>query len=198
MSMSIASMLSTFKSVVRGSWVVVRVKPARDYESRSTNHDPRFSRKDDDGADGERSRDAGREYQLVVRGPACCVPHRARGGVARGARIAPQRVRHAGLGCELHRGAEGVERLGQAERGRGLGGDALDIHTALAGQRPQHGGLRLRIELRLRGRPLGSRWRGGGQALDRKSTRLNSSHSQISYAVFCLKKKKEMTSKRRR
>src|SRR5688572_31559755 len=43
---------------------------------------------------------------------------------------------------------------------------------------------------------------GGGQALqrerepglreaDRKSTRLNSSHSQISYAVFCLKKKKK-------
>src|SRR2546430_6719162 len=27
-------------------------------------------------------------------------------------------------------------------------------------------------------------------AIDRKSTRLNSSHSQISYAVFCLKKKK--------
>src|SRR2546430_13729824 len=28
---------------------------------------------------------------------------------------------------------------------------------------------------------------------DRKSTRLNSSHSQISYAVFCLKKKKNHT-----
>src|SRR2546430_10263974 len=27
---------------------------------------------------------------------------------------------------------------------------------------------------------------------DRKSTRLNSSHSQISYAVFCLKKKKQL------
>src|SRR2546430_7743929 len=27
---------------------------------------------------------------------------------------------------------------------------------------------------------------------DRKSTRLNSSHSQISYAVFCLKKKKHL------
>src|SRR5688572_30991700 len=27
--------------------------------------------------------------------------------------------------------------------------------------------------------------------IDRKSTRLNSSHSQISYAVFCLKKKKQ-------
>src|SRR5688572_32525488 len=32
----------------------------------------------------------------------------------------------------------------------------------------------------------------GGDAVgDRKSTRLNSSHSQISYAVFCLKKKRE-------
>src|SRR5688572_32613963 len=30
-------------------------------------------------------------------------------------------------------------------------------------------------------------------AEDRKSTRLNSSHSQISYAVFCLKKKKKNT-----
>src|SRR2546430_12194145 len=29
-----------------------------------------------------------------------------------------------------------------------------------------------------------------GRIRDRKSTRLNSSHSQISYAVFCLKKKK--------
>src|SRR2546428_7822972 len=30
----------------------------------------------------------------------------------------------------------------------------------------------------------------GGDPQDRKSTRLNSSHDQISYAVFCLKKKK--------
>src|SRR3712207_8365355 len=29
-----------------------------------------------------------------------------------------------------------------------------------------------------------------GQPVDRKSTRLNSSHANISYAVFCLKKKK--------
>src|SRR2546430_8843964 len=33
-------------------------------------------------------------------------------------------------------------------------------------------------------------------AEDRKSTRLNSSHSQISYAVFCLKKKKKHNKKR--
>src|SRR5688572_31991275 len=33
-------------------------------------------------------------------------------------------------------------------------------------------------------------------AADRKSTRLNSSHSQISYAVFCLKKKKKKIKKK--
>src|SRR5690554_7783797 len=33
---------------------------------------------------------------------------------------------------------------------------------------------------------------GTGQYLDRKSTRLNSSHVRISYAVFCLKKKKKL------
>src|SRR5438874_3743161 len=35
------------------------------------------------------------------------------------------------------------------------------------------------------------------QARDRKSTRLNSSHVEISYAVFCLKKKKKKQTKRR-
>src|SRR3712207_8346143 len=38
-----------------------------------------------------------------------------------------------------------------------------------------------------RGRERGERLRVG---VDRKSTRLNSSHANISYAVFCLKKKK--------
>src|SRR5439155_7652354 len=37
--------------------------------------------------------------------------------------------------------------------------------------------------------PLGSRW---CHRRDRKSTRLNSSHVAISYAVFCLKKKKKI------
>src|SRR3712207_8185253 len=48
-------------------------------------------------------------------------------------------------------------------------------------------------------RPATRRWarrpsrRGGGPggSQDRKSTRLNSSHANISYAVFCLKKKKK-------
>src|SRR2546429_4472750 len=37
--------------------------------------------------------------------------------------------------------------------------------------------------------------RKGGSGGDRKSTRLNSSHGYISYAVFCLKKKKDSTLK---
>src|SRR3712207_8134854 len=35
----------------------------------------------------------------------------------------------------------------------------------------------------------------GIKEIDRKSTRLNSSHANISYAVFCLKKKKQATSR---
>src|SRR2546430_10597775 len=46
-----------------------------------------------------------------------------------------------------------------------------------------------RDELRLRRRHEDAT--AAHRARDRKSTRLNSSHSQISYAVFCLKKKKE-------
>src|SRR3712207_8511317 len=48
-------------------------------------------------------------------------------------------------------------------------------------------------------RPFGPAGAGARQARphqpDRKSTRLNSSHANISYAVFCLKKKKNKTSK---
>src|SRR6267143_6158405 len=50
-----------------------------------------------------------------------------------------------------------------------------------------------------RSRPGGCRCRDEhrhpGGARDRKSTRLNSSHSSISYAVFCLKKKKKQKKK---
>src|SRR5690349_23398196 len=37
----------------------------------------------------------------------------------------------------------------------------------------------------------GDRYTPGTRVIDRKSTRLNSSHVEISYAVFCLKKKKK-------
>src|SRR5689334_24075839 len=50
-----------------------------------------------------------------------------------------------------------------------------------------------RGRLRVRLTQCGDAKRLGPEALgqDRKSTRLNSSHSSISYAVFCLKKKKK-------
>src|SRR5688572_31859213 len=53
----------------------------------------------------------------------------------------------------------------------------------------------LSLALEERETPEVDRQSAGGQLrnglTDRKSTRLNSSHSQISYAVFCLKKKKQ-------
>src|SRR5260221_4692658 len=48
----------------------------------------------------------------------------------------------------------------------------------------------LRLRLRQWGVQVGETLGGGLAARDRKSTRLNSSHTVISYAVFCLKKKK--------
>src|SRR2546427_8775974 len=46
-----------------------------------------------------------------------------------------------------------------------------------------------RCRHRRRREPSGLQLTATGDGVDRKSTRLNSSHSQISYAVFCLKKK---------
>src|SRR5690606_40640703 len=75
---------------------------------------------------------------------------------------------------------------------RGLYGAVALLHGAQqrAAQITQHGRHDLRmgfIELR--------EIHVGGERLpvDRKSTRLNSSHVKISYAVFCLKKKKKAT-----
>src|SRR5690606_41758603 len=92
----------------------------------------------------------------------------------------------------------------------------LSLHDALPIFRPGHvlrdGGpgagcqhaaaprLASRRRIRARGRRIASILprqgrRGAGCGADRKSTRLNSSHVKISYAVFCLKKKKtSMTS----
>src|SRR3989442_10449682 len=48
----------------------------------------------------------------------------------------------------------------------------------------------------LRGMIEGQQDAAGDVLLDRKSTRLNSSHVRISYAVFCLKKKKRAAQRR--
>src|SRR5438034_2163490 len=56
--------------------------------------------------------------------------------------------------------------------------DFLDVLVEHPGhRRAQHGEVRAAVLLR--------------DVVDRKSTRLNSSHTVISYAVFCLKKKKK-------
>src|SRR3712207_7405042 len=60
--------------------------------------------------------------------------------------------------------------------------------TARGGQRSR-GGKRAGTRSRCRHPPAG----GDAHGPDRKSTRLNSSHANISYAVFCLKKKKTTT-----
>src|SRR3712207_8549369 len=69
----------------------------------------------------------------------------------------------------------------------------LSLHDALpiyAGRRPPPHRCRRDLARRVAARgPRVGVGRGGGR--DRKSTRLNSSHANISYAVFCLKKKKK-------
>src|SRR2546430_3981973 len=59
-----------------------------------------------------------------------------------------------------------------------------------AGKRIQTASYRQIERMRARKRAF-SKQRECDPHVDRKSTRLNSSHSQISYAVFCLKKKKK-------
>src|SRR5438034_6627692 len=50
--------------------------------------------------------------------------------------------------------------------------------------------LKQEIEIYNEIHPVAVNWLSTSQNRDRKSTRLNSSHTVISYAVFCLKKKK--------
>src|SRR3712207_6908228 len=72
-----------------------------------------------------------------------------------------------------------LEHGGQGRVGRLAGGDAVETDD---GEVRRHGEAHL----------LGLR-EYAQRELDRKSTRLNSSHANISYAVFCLKKKKNDT-----
>src|SRR3712207_9015789 len=81
--------------------------------------------------------------------------------------------------------------------GRDDDGGTADVVCATLRPRRRHGRRSRRRDRLLRGAGPGGR----GQDVrrrrvlgqDRKSTRLNSSHANISYAVFCLKKKKTTT-----
>src|SRR3712207_8446128 len=74
------------------------------------------------------------------------------------------------------------------------GGREREPHLVTGGRGPlEQAWFRRRRGRRREGRgPHGSEEEppGGRHRRDRKSTRLNSSHANISYAVFCLKKKK--------
>src|SRR2546430_10625627 len=97
------------------------------------------------------------------------------------------------------RGAAGREHRDglEAQKRRPDGEDDILRSVRLAGGRARHPGAREDARrqrvARQEGGPGDPRLRGdgAGEGPDRKSTRLNSSHSQISYAVFCLKKKKD-------
>src|SRR3989454_11191372 len=70
------------------------------------------------------------------------------------------------------------------------------FRSSALSRRPARHDLAMTGEITLRGRvlPIGGvkeKVLGAVRAGDRKSTRLNSSHLVISYAVFCLKKKKK-------
>src|SRR5690606_40309304 len=76
------------------------------------------------------------------------------------------------------------DRLGSCDsRGKG----PIDAAQMVTDSRCPGAGQRLQILLRYRFQGQQS----CTQRIDRKSTRLNSSHVKISYAVFCLKKKKD-------
>src|SRR6266496_4801609 len=106
------------------------------------------------------------------------------------------------------------EGVGLGGRGGGLAEDAFEVGVALAGLAgaglgagldgaraqpgPRHqvrwGGEDAHVQPDLGEDDLRGAWADAGdliQPRDRKSTRLNSSHVEISYAVFCLKKKKQ-------
>src|SRR5438067_6369954 len=67
---------------------------------------------------------------------------------------------------------------------------ALAVEVDVDMQPPPHDPRRAHGVLRHRADGREPRLAAGERLLDRKSTRLNSSHVSISYAVFCLKKKK--------
>src|SRR3712207_8193298 len=78
---------------------------------------------------------------------------------------------------------EGGERLYSVNTERFVGDDAGNVRALLIHDVERVDGRFQKVE--------GSEWE------DRKSTRLNSSHANISYAVFCLKKKKKTKTKDR-
>src|SRR5215469_1592731 len=92
------------------------------------------------------------------------------------------------MGMELGRGRNSAAGLAENER----------FHSVLVQQKQEIAALRQQLQLRVDamamrlGEMNAHVIRLDALGKDRKSTRLNSSHVEISYAVFCLKKKKNV------
>src|SRR5690625_6999962 len=89
----------------------------------------------------------------------------------------------------VHRRSSGVDTV--AGTGMGPGSGALLPVLITGGPAEYEGRRRPRSSAHDAGSWVTSSWSGAKDDGDRKSTRLNSSHVAISYAVFCLKKKKK-------
>src|SRR3712207_8927565 len=73
--------------------------------------------------------------------------------------------------------------------------ELLDHAGELMTKRHAHPGIRHRAIVQMQIGAANTRARDADNGVDRKSTRLNSSHANISYAVFCLKKKNNTKSR---
>src|SRR5258708_11984113 len=116
-------------------------------------------------------------------------------------RCAPARARDRGLYDDMergwHRGPAAFRRNGQRCVGRWLSRhgpcrgllDPFRSPKVTSAVEMQHSPTVTCSTLTAQNSPTGPSFSG----IDRKSTRLNSSHQIISYAVFCLKKKKNVT-----
>src|SRR2546430_6783835 len=115
-------------------------------------------------------------------------PRARRGGRRDGAARHPAADRETAPAAARREDAGGLRRQ---HRDDGRGARPAGAAREVQGSRDSQGQAVRRSEgvgLRLR-RAAGRRAGPAAGPVDRKSTRLNSSHSQISYAVFCLKKK---------
>src|SRR5690606_26083904 len=127
---------------------------------------------------------------------------RRQGGLAAPA-LADERNLHISLFSDMKTVTNVVRRVWRRGRGEASGtagerrkGPARASRHGLPGAPSADGGGRVEPERQLqavRGEELGVHEQVAGR--DRKSTRLNSSHVKISYAVFCLKKKKRRRTK---
>src|SRR5699024_9463932 len=146
-----------------------------------------------DGPDGLSRRTRPRCGTAAGLGPELGLPGGAAVGNVQRPADRPGRPRPAGDRSARHRLDRNGGRSAPA-RGRRLGGPAtggrLDRLTAADAGSPRGIlGCPVRVESLRQRRPRKLLRERCTERLDRKSTRLNSSHVSISYAVFCLKKK---------